>query len=229
MALLVMKTGDLAGKAYRLNMGQRVILGRTQGATLILPDTKLSRRHCVIEGWPQTGKYTVMDLGSLNGTIVNGEKVTEKILASGDLISIGTTEMEFRLQSSDQAQAGGGDAAVGRAKIADVKQAAMGKAEGETFLSAKHKFCEACGAETSPADVEAGRAKVLKNVFLCARCAAEFAKLDAEGKGTLAELMGVLRRLEAEAKQAGDPTERVDGDAGTTHPGDTVMGAEPVD
>ncbi len=40
-----------------ISLGQRLIIGRTEGANLILPDAKLSRRHCVIEGWPKTGKY----------------------------------------------------------------------------------------------------------------------------------------------------------------------------
>jgi superfamily II helicase len=105
-----------------------------------------------------------------------------------------------------------------------MKQAAMGKSEGETFLSAKHKFCEACGAETSPEDIQTGRAKVMKGVFLCARCAAEFAKLDAAGRGTLAELMGVLRAMKAGKKQSGDQTEHVEQKPGE----DTVMGAGPV-
>ncbi len=231
MALLVMKSGELAGKAFKVNLGQRVIIGRTQGATLILPDTKLSRRHCVIEGYEKTGKYTLMDLGSLNGTSLNGEKVTEDILASGDVIELGTTQIEFRLQASDAPKDEGDEAQVARAKIADVKQAAMGKSEGETFLSAKHKFCEACGSETSPEDVTNGVAEVMKGVFLCSKCTGEFAKLEEHGKGTLAELMGVLRRLEADAKkasQAGGETEHVDSKP-EINLEDTVMGAEPVD
>lgn len=227
VALLIMKTGEWAGKAFKVNLGQRVIIGRTQGATLILPDVKLSRRHCVIEGWPNTGKFTVMDLGSLNGTQVNGEKVIEKVIESGDNISLGTTEIEFRLQSSDTPEKDAPEAQVGRAKIADAKQAAMGKSEGDTFLSAKHKFCEACGSETSPADVETGKAKVMKGVFLCEGCAGKFATLEAEGKGTLAELMGVLRRAQAETKEKTEPA----GPAKAKKPSleDTVMGAPPVE
>ena len=225
MALLIMKTGEFSGKAFKITLGQRVIVGRTQGATLVLPDVKLSRRHCVLEGWPKTGKYTIMDLGSLNGTAVNGEKVIEKVLESGDTISLGTTEMEFRTQTSDIPQGGEPSGQVGRAKIAGAKKAAMGKTEGETFLSAKHKFCEACGKETSPEDIEAGRAKVLNDVFLCGRCVGIFEDLEAKGEGTLANLMGVLRRLQAEAKEQTEPV-----DLGKRKPNleDTVMGAKPI-
>jgi pSer/pThr/pTyr-binding forkhead associated (FHA) protein len=55
-----------------------------------LPDTGVSRRHVQLEG------HRLTDLGSTNGTRVNGTRVTEADLEDGDVITIGSTEIVFR-------------------------------------------------------------------------------------------------------------------------------------
>jgi hypothetical protein len=83
---LVIESGERAGET--LALGQRLTIGREAGNDLLVADMTVSRRHCVLirEG----DKVIVRDEGSANGTLVNGERVTEKTLAAGDRIQVGS-------------------------------------------------------------------------------------------------------------------------------------------
>lgn len=65
--------GPDAGNVFRIER-PRVTVGRT-GADLVLNDTEASRQHAAVEIHDTT--YMLVDLGSTNGTLVNGEKITE--------------------------------------------------------------------------------------------------------------------------------------------------------
>src|SRR5439155_9453329 len=69
------------------------ILGRASNCTIPLKDASLSRQHCdiVYVG----GQATVVDKGSLNGTLVNGRKITEHKLEPGDKITIGAAGIRY--------------------------------------------------------------------------------------------------------------------------------------
>jgi pSer/pThr/pTyr-binding forkhead associated (FHA) protein len=56
----------------------------------------VSRHHCQLK--LQHGAYSFADLGSRNGSWVNGQRVTEIALGPGDLIRIGSTEIEFQVR-----------------------------------------------------------------------------------------------------------------------------------
>jgi pSer/pThr/pTyr-binding forkhead associated (FHA) protein len=73
------------------------VLGRSQQCDIPLAsDNNCSRRHFQIRKW--AGKWVVEDLGSHNGTYVNGAKVVkEHPLADGDLISAGDTTVLFKI------------------------------------------------------------------------------------------------------------------------------------
>jgi pSer/pThr/pTyr-binding forkhead associated (FHA) protein len=58
-----------------------------------LTDARASRRHAEIR--PSGDGFKVVDLGSMNGTLVNGVRVQEHVLRDGDEISVGTTAMRF--------------------------------------------------------------------------------------------------------------------------------------
>ncbi len=75
-----------------------VVLGRDSGCDLVLEDADVSRRHASIEF--ADGVYTLRDLGSTNGTVVNNRKEPQAALASGDLIRIGKVVLKF-LRGSD--------------------------------------------------------------------------------------------------------------------------------
>jgi hypothetical protein len=73
------------------------ILGRGQGiADVEVGDESASRRHAYIVY--KNGRFTLNDMGSTNGTFLNGELVGETPLAHGDLIQIGTAVMRFELE-----------------------------------------------------------------------------------------------------------------------------------
>jgi pSer/pThr/pTyr-binding forkhead associated (FHA) protein len=67
-----------------------VVLGRGVEADVQLPDTGVSRRHAQVDG------ARIQDLGSTNGTRVNGSRVAEADLDDGDRITLGSTEIVFR-------------------------------------------------------------------------------------------------------------------------------------
>ncbi len=70
-------------------------LGRS-GADVNLDDTAVSRRHCEIV--EVNGGWVLRDLGSSNGTYVNGAKITEHPLVDGNRVKLGQTELVFRLR-----------------------------------------------------------------------------------------------------------------------------------
>ncbi len=73
--------------------GVRLVLGRTEGCNVILEDGSVSRRHLELVA----GEKGVLlrDLGSGNGTKVNGERVAEVMLAHGAVIALGKTRLRF--------------------------------------------------------------------------------------------------------------------------------------
>lgn len=78
---------------YRLNRGSN-LLGRGQDAHFRLPDTGVSRQHVDIH---YDGQQAILsDLGSTNGTTVNGGPVQDWKLADGDVIRIGHSEIIVR-------------------------------------------------------------------------------------------------------------------------------------
>src|SRR3982750_1385390 len=72
--------------------GQNLIVGRAKEAQIFLDSRTISRRHAELNCDP-FGRWWVRDLGSHNGTLVNGARVTEKILNPGDSIQVGEFTM----------------------------------------------------------------------------------------------------------------------------------------
>ena len=75
--------------------GNRVVVGRSREADIVLADPNVSRRHAELRrdesGWQ------VVDLGSTNGIKVNGRRVDQAGLSPGDQITIGVTDLTFEL------------------------------------------------------------------------------------------------------------------------------------
>ncbi len=89
---LQITAGPDQGKKKKFK-GVRMVIGRTPGVDLQLSDQSVSRRHVELV---QGDKGVLLrDLGSGNGTKVNGEKIAEKILEHGDEIHIGKTKLKF--------------------------------------------------------------------------------------------------------------------------------------
>jgi len=97
---LVVVAGADIGKRHPLSAAGLVIGRDPQVSGLVLVDPAVSARHCSVEVDGDSGAFRVTDLGSRNGTFVNGEKVTERSLAEGDKIFVGETVLRFSLQDA---------------------------------------------------------------------------------------------------------------------------------
>ena len=90
-----------------------ITLGRRAGNSLVLADPYLSGKHAEIRA--EGGAVTLTDLGSTNGTFVNGQRLAaneKQALEEGDEIQLGQTRYLFSGAPPDQAAAGAADAAV---------------------------------------------------------------------------------------------------------------------
>jgi hypothetical protein len=83
---LVVVGGDV--KTTELTLRLPSTIGRGRGTSIVLPHPLVSRQHC--ELFEADGQLMVRDLGSLNGTFVNNERVTESPLPPGELLTVGT-------------------------------------------------------------------------------------------------------------------------------------------
>ena len=73
-----------------------IVIGRAPGVQLTLDHYTVSRRHAELFCDP-FGRWWIRDLGSTNGTLVNDERVNEKVLKPGDRVGIGDYALEFQL------------------------------------------------------------------------------------------------------------------------------------
>lgn len=72
---------------------QRLTIGRHSTNDIPLPDRKVSKRHAVVGR--VKGQIVVKDLGSRNGTFVNGERVEKAVLANGDRVKVGSVVLRL--------------------------------------------------------------------------------------------------------------------------------------
>ncbi len=88
---------NVDGERYPL-IGPLTVIGRDDVADIILDDPGISRRHCELRV-TNDGPHlvtSIRDLGSTNGTYVNGERITSRRLDDGDQITVGRTHATFR-------------------------------------------------------------------------------------------------------------------------------------
>jgi pSer/pThr/pTyr-binding forkhead associated (FHA) protein len=90
--LLVVRNGPNEGARFSLSANDSVI-GRHPDSTICLDDVTVSRRHAHLE--QADGQVVLRDLGSLNGTYVNQERIEEIALRHGDEVQIGRYRMVF--------------------------------------------------------------------------------------------------------------------------------------
>jgi hypothetical protein len=96
-AMLVVLRGPNAGSTFSLD-GDLTTAGRHPDSDIFLDDVTVSRRHA--EFYRESGRFTVRDVGSLNGTYVNGSRIEETELAGNDEVQIGKFRLKF-LASTD--------------------------------------------------------------------------------------------------------------------------------
>jgi pSer/pThr/pTyr-binding forkhead associated (FHA) protein len=82
------------GRQFPVAVGVTII-GRGEGAQVRLADVGISRQHARLDF--DSARVVLTDLGSTNGTMVNGNRVNAVTLQHGDVIQLGTTTLTFRM------------------------------------------------------------------------------------------------------------------------------------
>lgn len=94
--ILLVLSPNLFGETSILDDTQHLI-GRTPECNFIVNDSLVSKRHCIITN--EDGKFFLEDIGSRNGTFLNGKPIKKKTaLFYGDKITIGETIIRFYLE-----------------------------------------------------------------------------------------------------------------------------------
>ncbi|MCX7703863.1 MAG: FHA domain-containing protein [Planctomycetota bacterium] len=127
--------------------------GRSSEVDIPVSDMKVSRKHCKIE--KKGNRYRVSDLGSRNGTYLNGKRIRTELLSDGDQIRLGFTVLQFFLAE-----------------------------QGTHIVESKMKkrVCTLCSAEVPEADILSGKAEELEGNVYCAKCVES---VDAQGEGDI--------------------------------------------
>ncbi len=95
-ATVVLQIAGRPGPAFRLDPAGDNVLGRGTGSLVALADRLASRQHAAIRFDPEAATWLLRDLGSRNGTWLDGLRITAALLAPGSQIRIGTTELLFQ-------------------------------------------------------------------------------------------------------------------------------------
>lgn len=90
----VLATVTVPGVAHDVVLaGDRVTVGRLSSCGVCLSDVNVSREHAAFER--EGSGWAAVDLGSTNGTLVNGEHVGRRRLSDGDIVTVGITELVY--------------------------------------------------------------------------------------------------------------------------------------
>ncbi len=100
-ARLVFRTGEANADEFRIEKSE-ISIGRGTDCDVVLNDRTASRKHLLIRRVGAT--FVAQDLGSGNGTQVNGEKITQRELSGDDVLKIGDTEFTFKAVSAEYQQ-----------------------------------------------------------------------------------------------------------------------------
>ncbi len=96
-AAVILYDGDEIDSLHSLTKDETVI-GRTAGADIVIPGSRVSRRHAVIRrAAPGGDDFELIDLGSTNGTFVDGQRVKRVALTPGSKAAIGDRILKFEI------------------------------------------------------------------------------------------------------------------------------------
>jgi eukaryotic-like serine/threonine-protein kinase len=142
--------GPYTGREFTFDQHDTFLIGRADTAHLYLPEDRFfSRHHCLLEIAPP--RCFLRDLGSTNGTFVNGQRVPEAFLTSGDRIQGGQTVLEVEVQSEQPVTVNGMEApTLTRPTLIPVDCANCGRREQTeaSHVNEKMSFvCEDCREE----------------------------------------------------------------------------------
>jgi len=141
--------GPYTGREFTFDQHDTFLIGRSDGAHLYLPEDKFfSRHHCLLEIAPP--RCFLRDLGSTNGTFVNGQRVPEAFLQSGDRIQGGQTVLQVEVLAEQAAPIDSLEApTLARPSLVTIECSNCGRRE-QTEAAADEKLtfiCEECREE----------------------------------------------------------------------------------
>ncbi|MBN1444416.1 MAG: FHA domain-containing protein, partial [Planctomycetes bacterium] len=147
--LLTFLTGERRGETLEVSAGPATA-GRDAGCQISIRDPKISRRHCQI--YIEGGIWRVRDLGSANGTWLDGKRVQQERLAASSVLKIGDTVLEV---SSVEVPAAAGEA--------DEEQRDAARDEGDTATTPADPdaIIAAAGPAAAPRKLLAGAGAIL--------------------------------------------------------------------
>jgi pSer/pThr/pTyr-binding forkhead associated (FHA) protein len=121
-------SGKYQGGEFALEEGRDVFVGRSSELDMVLVEEMVSRKHARMK--LHGGRLEIEDLGSTNGTFVNGEKITKTTVGRGDRVLIGSNILRVVSTSSDQAL--GARAGSGKSDAGASLRKAVRRPGGET-------------------------------------------------------------------------------------------------
>src|SRR5689334_9083827 len=90
----VLLVPEALGRPRALTVDRPVVVGREDGSDLVLASEMVSRRHARV--WPDGDRFGVQDLGSRNGTRLNGRPVmSPSEIRDGDTVTFGDVDVQF--------------------------------------------------------------------------------------------------------------------------------------
>ncbi len=161
-------------QAVPLETGKSLTVGRSPTVELTFDDKLLSRCHCVFD---LTGaEPRVTDLGSRNGTYVNGRRIQSSFLKESDVVRIGSLRIEVTARSGGGAEAtssttsrAGSGSGAAPAAGASVPLDAIGEEVGDT-VKLRGLNCGRCGLSMEDAMALSGNGRVIDGTFYCPNC-----------------------------------------------------------
>lgn len=133
VGLLVGRSPQIRGRLFEL--GEAAVIGRDPGLAIVLAFEGVSRRHAEVVAAGELA-FVLRDLGSTNGTLVNGTTIGEHRLAHGDRIQLGPLELEFRLVTAgERARVEQSAAAIARLAILSERELEVARLVGQGMRS----------------------------------------------------------------------------------------------
>lgn len=122
-AYLTLMSGDKAGTNFALDPANETLMGRGTNCQITLPDALCSRVHARLvaceDGW------LLRDAHSRNGTYVNGQKIDEVVLAPGNVVRLGSSELEFQLSDEPPTAGAGDESSLNQTIVQDISVASQ--------------------------------------------------------------------------------------------------------
>ena len=138
MAKLIVNPTSSNRREIPLTRTTILTIGRDPSNDLVLPDAMVSRRHAVVEH--RGREFFLRDCSSANGSVVNGDRVTERPLRDGDLVAIGSMRLLYREESVE---------AVGGKVLAHPSAAPLECPACKSVYRRGDLFCRECGAQVA--------------------------------------------------------------------------------